>query len=61
MGERWVTLFLFKDEILRCDQCLKQIKKQRVHLYLDVDDVLVETLCDDCWKREQKRRVVING
>jgi hypothetical protein len=55
MGERWVTLKLVEDETLRCESCSSYLHDQKVHLYLEVDDELVEILCDTCWKKEEAK------
>ena len=55
MGERWVILVLDQDETLKCEFCLKYLHEEKVHLYMDVNDQLVETMCDACWKKEGEK------
>jgi hypothetical protein len=57
MGERWVLIWLVRDESLRCHSCSESISKEEAHLYIDVDDEIEEVMCDKCWsknKREMK-------
>ena len=54
MGERWTCLALIGDDCLMCDTCESYFKHGTAHLYLDVNDELVETMCGTCWKEKQK-------
>jgi uncharacterized Zn-finger protein len=54
MGERWACLALIEDESLMCDTCESYFKHGTAYLYLDVNDELVETMCEACWKKEGK-------
>lgn len=54
MGEKWGWIELVEDETLRCHSCYESIHKQRMHLYVNVDDEIEEVMCDICWNKKEK-------
>lgn len=57
MGEQWTVLILSENEFLQCDACMDILKEgEKVHLYMDVNNQLVETLCTACWEIEVRER-----
>lgn len=47
---KWVLLPIGKNELLVCDSCYKDIKRQDMHI--NITDESVKVLCEECWKSE---------
>lgn len=49
---RWVSLRLQGNEILKCFSCDKNLRGQKVYLYLHANDRLSDVLCGTCWREK---------
>lgn len=41
-------------ETLKCASCSGNMRNQEMHLYLNADDEIEETLCNDCWRARRR-------